>query len=350
MEISSCPSVTWYEHVNDQVDIYCPTVKNSTLVPVVFYIHGGAWHLGNKTNAQPPCRLMASKGYVTVAPSYPLSSMSNSQIEVALTVVLGLMLVLAVTTINTAQLMLVLILTAGLVMFVVLLWMYVPRENVQHPQHVQELARTFKWTVDHISEYGGDPNRIFVMGHSAGGHLASLLSTNFHYLKEAGVSHETVKGCIAISGVYSDKRMQQTRLGSQLLLNAFGDHEDYSDAFPIYNLSAQTPPFLLLNAGLDASLKRHTLDFHNRLRRNGTFVETSYFDYTNHYNIVLHWDQQNSKVLDKIESFMNEVLEYLNTPKTTDIETNNSEDTKLPASQHLTNTDEHHITTKSNII
>lgn len=333
MEKFQRQSVRLHELKQHGVCVYQPPLIRKAYDPVVFYIHGGAWHLGNVANAQPACRALADRGYVAVAASYPLSSFSNAQIEVALTVVIVLMATLGFTAANTSQLILVMVLTAGLIMFIVALWMYVPRENVKHPDHVRELAKKVKWTVDHIEEYGGNPRHIYLMGHSAGGHLAALLGTNFHYLSDAGVPEEYIRGCIPLSGVYSDKRLQETVLGRQLLLNAFGDHQVYHDAFPIYNLSEQTPPFLLINAGWDVSLKRHTYDFHHRLQANGTFVETAYFNELNHYNIVLHWNKHNKAVLDKIEQFLQEVEAWHNTNYETNdsksrpsLETNESKD------------------------
>jgi len=295
-----------------KVDVYAPPENQAFPLqgyPVVFYVHGGAWHVGDKQNAQQTCQALAQEGYVSVAASYSLSCMSNPQMEAILGVVIIVMLALALTSRSVTQMMLVFVLMVIIVFFFVILWMFLPREHVEHPDHILDVAQAFRWTVDHIEEYGGDPNKIYVVGHSAGGHLAALLSTNFHYLDSVGVTPDKVRACVAISGVYSDKRMQQTRLGTQLLLNAFGHRKHYYDAFPVYNVTKDTPPFLLINAGMDISLKRHTLDLHYVLRQSGVFVETEYFENKSHWNIMHGWKRDNA-VLSKIQNFIEEVEEY----------------------------------------
>lgn len=298
-----------------KVDVYTPPVglfssdKNQTH-PVIFYLHGGAWHIGNKKNAQTPCMALAEKGYVTVAASYSLSSLSHPQMEVVFGVVIILMLTMALMCVSVTQMMLVFLLLVIVISFFLILWMFVPHERVQHPDHILDVAHAFRWTVDHIHEYGGDPNRIYVMGHSAGGHLAALLSTNFHYLDVVGVKPSRVKGCIAVSGVYSDQRMKESSLGQQLLINAFGLREHYYDAFPVYNVTDNTPPFLLLNAGMDFSLKRHTFDMHYVLRASGVYVETEYFEQKSHWNIMDDWGQKHNPVCQKILAFLKSAEEY----------------------------------------
>lgn len=296
-----------------QVDVYVPPVNKTQPpngYPVIFYVHGGAWHVGSKANSQKPCQILAEQGYVAVAASYSLSCVSNPQMEAILGIVVLVLLALALTSRTMTQMMLVFVLMVIVVMFFVVLWMFLPREHVQHPDHIMDVARAFKWTHDNISKFGGNPDGIFTMGHSAGGHLASLLSTNFHYLEDLGVNPRAIKGCISVSGVYSDKRMQQTRLGRQLLMNAFGHREHYYDAFPIYSITKDTPPFLLLNAGMDISLKRHTLDFHYALSQQGVFVETQYFQDRSHWNIMHGWEKSNRAVLEKITEFIQEVQDY----------------------------------------
>src|SRR5947209_5431295 len=64
------------------------------------------------------------------------------------------------------------------------------------------VARAFAWTQKHAAEYGGRPDQIFACGHSAGGHLVSLLATDESYLKAEGLSAKDIKGVISVSGVY----------------------------------------------------------------------------------------------------------------------------------------------------
>src|SRR5207237_768975 len=73
---------------------------------------------------------------------------------------------------------------------------------VKHPEHIKDVARAFAWTVKHTVGYGGNPDELFLCGHSAGGHLVSLLATETSYLTNEGVPISAIKGVIPVSGVY----------------------------------------------------------------------------------------------------------------------------------------------------
>src|SRR6202041_1472243 len=63
-----------------------------------------------------------------------------------------------------------------------------------------DIARSVHWVHDHIAEYGGDPKRIFVMGHSAGAQLAAIICTDDRLLKAEGLSLSIIKGCVPVDG------------------------------------------------------------------------------------------------------------------------------------------------------
>jgi len=279
--------------------------------PVVFVVHGGAWHTGSKESNRPVCEALAQKGYVAVSTSYQLSSVSNEQIGTALTAVTIVLLSLALTCPTVSQMMVMVMLSLLILTFFSILWLFWPREEVQHPAHILDVARNFKWVTENVESFGGDPQKIVVMGHSAGGHLASLLATNTSYLSQVGVDPSFVKACVSISGAYSDQRLKETQLGTQILHNAFGQRPHYYDAFPIYNVSQETCPFLLINAGVDLTLKRHAFDFHYALRQAGVYVKTVYFDQETHWTIMRDWTDQNRAVIETIEAFLEERWEQL---------------------------------------
>jgi acetyl esterase/lipase len=132
-----------------KLDLFLPSDKKD--FPVVVFVHGGSWMYGDKTFSgwgHGIGRFFAGQGIAAVMPNYRLSPLA------------------------------------------------------QHPEHVQDVAKAFAWTARNIARYGGSPDRLFLCGHSAGGHLVSLLATDEAYLKAEGVKPSAIKGVISVSGVY----------------------------------------------------------------------------------------------------------------------------------------------------
>ena len=126
------------------LDVYSPAgAKN---LPVVFWIHGGGWQAGNKTDVQVKPRAFMDRGFVFVSTNYRLLP------------------------------------------------------QVDMGTIVRDVASAIRWVHDHIAEYGGDPQRLFVMGHSAGAQLAALICTDDRYLKSEGLSLAITKGCVPVDG------------------------------------------------------------------------------------------------------------------------------------------------------
>lgn len=132
-----------------QLDVYVPEGRES--FPVVVLVHGGAWMVGdNRCCGLYPsvARFFASRGIGAVLPNYRLSP------------------------------------------------------GVRHPEHVRDVALATRWTKDHIAEFGGDPKKLFLMGHSAGGHLVALLAADPTYRSAVGIWPDEIRGVIGVSGVY----------------------------------------------------------------------------------------------------------------------------------------------------
>ncbi|MDB5384805.1 MAG: Carboxylesterase [Planctomycetaceae bacterium] len=126
------------------LDVYAP--DNAKNLPVVFWIHGGGWQVGDKTSVQLKPKVFVDKGFVFVSTNYR----------------------------------------------------FLP--NVDMGTIVRDVAKSIHWVHDHIAEHGGDPKRILVMGHSAGAQLAALICTDERYLKAEGLSLAIIKGCVPVDG------------------------------------------------------------------------------------------------------------------------------------------------------
>ncbi len=193
-EIQTIKDITYCEGKDadadkHKLDLYLPRGKKD--FPVLFFVHGGAWKSGDRKIYPKLGELYASHGLGTVVISYRLSP------------------------------------------------------QVQHPAHIQDVARAFAWTCRNIGKYGGRADEIFCMGHSAGGHLVALLGTDESYLKAEKRSFADIKGIIAVSGVY-----RIAPLGP--LATAFGkDAQVCKKASPITNVADGDPPFLIIYADND---------------------------------------------------------------------------------------------------
>lgn len=126
------------------LDIYAPAGANN--LPVVFWIHGGGWQTGDKSDVQLKPEVFNERGCVFVSTNYRLLP------------------------------------------------------HVEMGTIIRDVAKSLGWVHRHIAEYGGDPQRIFVMGHSAGAQLAALLCADDRYLQAEGVPFSVLRGCVPVDG------------------------------------------------------------------------------------------------------------------------------------------------------
>jgi arylformamidase len=234
-EVKAIKDVAYYESedadkVKHKLDLYLPKDKEG--FPVFFFVHGGAWVHGDKNFLNLYSSLgtyLAKQGIGVVVTNYRLSP------------------------------------------------------GVKHPEHVKDVARAFAWTYKNIEKYGGRPDQIFVGGHSAGAHLASLLVVDDTYLKGEGLSTDKIKGVIPISGMF--------QIPDKFLPTVFGtDEEVRKKASPMYHAKAGLPPFLILYADKDlpGCDKEQAEAFGKALNDKGTKATTIEVKDSNHYLIILN--------------------------------------------------------------
>src|SRR5256884_1965177 len=192
-------------HERQVLDVYAP--HHAQNLPVVFWIHGGGWQTGDKTSVQIKPQFFVDKGFVFVSTNYRLLP------------------------------------------------------SVDMATIVRDIAKSIRWVHDHIAEHGGDPKRLFIMGHSAGAQLAALICTDDRYLKAEGLSLAIIRGCVPVDGdTYDVPAMIETaetrRRVHGLPPPKFGHREKFgNDPEKHRDLSAVThvakdkgiPPFLILH-------------------------------------------------------------------------------------------------------
>jgi acetyl esterase/lipase len=182
-----------------RLDVYRPPQAAAPL-PVVVFIHGGSWESGDKRQYRFVGNALAGMQAVAVLPNYRLYP------------------------------------------------------EVGFPVYVEDAARAVAWAQAHAAEYGGDPARLYLMGHSAGAQIAALLALDPRYLRAAGATAQ-VTGFIGLSGPYDFLPLTSARLKKSL-----GPPERYPDTQPVRFVTAAAPPALLLQGTDDRVVRPENAD------------------------------------------------------------------------------------------
>ncbi|MDB6034405.1 MAG: nlhH 1 [Verrucomicrobiales bacterium] len=222
-----------------KLDLYLPRAKN--LAPVFIFFHGGAWRTGDRGLYPALGYRFAKEGIITVVPSYRLG----------------------------------------------------PKNK--HPAQVEDAAAAFAWTIQHIAAVGGDTNRIYVGGHSAGGHMAALLALDAHLLAAHKLSPKNIHGVISLSGVF-DLDIGESQAA------VFGRDPSFrKNASPINHITSSAPPFLVAYCQWDyVPLGAQALRFSKALQEVGVPVKLHFTPHENHISEVIaltHDDDPTAKAL-----------------------------------------------------
>ena len=115
---------------------------------------------------------------------------------------------------------------------------------------LDDSAAALAWIQDNAARLGGDPDRVFVMGHSAGAYNAVMLALDGQWLERAGVTPGFIKGVVGLSGPYDFYPFT-----SDSARNAFAHVADPRVTQPINHVRAPAPPILLLTGDADDTVK-----------------------------------------------------------------------------------------------
>lgn len=216
------------------LDIHAPA--DCERCPVLIFLHGGTWVQGDKQGGNSKISTFTRAGWLLVSVNYRLSP------------------------------------------------------DVRHPQHVRDVAAAIVWVHRHIVRYHGDPHRIFLMGHSAGGHLAALVACDDRYLQAMGEHVDLIKGVVGLdSAAYALTDLFRSEPEHLYLFTlAFGENpEGWKDASPVSHVASDVPipPFLLIYAG-DRDISRHSaLTFAEALHQAGVPVQVYHAAEQNHVSV-----------------------------------------------------------------
>ena len=177
-----------------RLDVIAPNAPGPH--PVLVFIHGGGWHSGRPEDYHFIGRTFARAGYVVVLPGYRLGP-----------------------------------------------------EGI-YPHMLEDGAAAVAWTAQNIARFGGDPDQVVLMGHSAGAHTVAMLGLERQWLGRQGLRDGFVKGVVGLSGPYAFYPFH-----SDSARNAFGHVEDPAITQPISFARSDAPPMLLLTGDADTTVK-----------------------------------------------------------------------------------------------
>ena len=155
--------------------------------------------------------------------------------------------------------------------------------DVRFPAFMADAANATKWAFAHATEFGGDPRRIFVMGHSAGGHIAALLACDKRYLAKVDLVPRDLAGMIGLAGAYAFLPYVDDEA------EIFGDNaKGRYNSQPINFVDGDEPPLLLLQGLDDDEVTPNNAEAmaERAQAMNGT-AELKLYPYTDHGDLLV---------------------------------------------------------------
>jgi acetyl esterase/lipase len=230
-----------------KLDVYRPTQEGIGR-PVVIFWYGGSFDSGSKSQYKFVGVALAERGFVTVLPDYRLYP------------------------------------------------------KVKFPDFLDDPAKAVAWVQQHATEFGGDPRKIILMGHSAGAHIAAFLALKPELVAQAGGRPEWIAGMVGLSGPYA------LAPNTRRLHTIFGAPYTEQDWQPIHLVTHHAPPTFLAH-GLNDFLvsPRQTEQLRDALRRNDVQVETKLYAGKGHADMVAAFSipaRHRAPVLDDAAQFI----------------------------------------------
>ncbi|MDI1338561.1 alpha/beta hydrolase [Polaromonas sp.] len=240
------------DHPRQRLDVYQP-VDVIGPAPMVVFFYGGSWSSGERADYRFVGEALAASGIVAVIADYRLSPAFT------------------------------------------------------YPTFVQDSARAVGWAVAHGVAHGGDPARIFVMGHSAGAYNAAMVALDPRWLAAEGLTPSRLAGWIGLAGPYDFLPIadRQTQV-------AFDWPRTPGDSQPLFHASPASPPALLLAPADDrvVNSRRSTVALARRLQSSGVYVESALLDGVSHVTLVASMAsvlRDRAPVLERVSAFVKSV-------------------------------------------
>ncbi len=251
-------NVIYDQSRNLRLDIYTPRqIQNA---PVVVFFFGGRWSEGTKDDYKFVGEALASRGFVGVIADYRLYP------------------------------------------------------QVRFPEFVDDAARAVAWTHKNIPTYGGSPDKIFVMGHSSGAHLAAMLAIKDEFMVRAGGSRAWLRGMIGLAGPYDFMPITDPTLR-----DIFSPPEKFEQSQPVLYAEGDNPPMLLMHGEDDETVwVKNTRSLAAAVKKAGGPIETVIYPKMSHRLMIASLSKPlrgQNDVLAQIADFVNR---WSNAPRAAD--------------------------------
>jgi acetyl esterase/lipase len=208
------PNIAYGADPQHRLDVYVPDRTSAQPRPLVVFWHGGRWRFGDKGDYRFVGAALAELGYVAVLPNYR----------------------------------------------------HYP--DVKMPGFMDDAAHAALWAAGHAGEFGADSGRLYLMGHSAGAHMAALVTLDSRYFIAAGQPGPLVAGVIGLSGPYDFLPLLEPDVQDM-----FGPPERYPDSQPINFVRSDAPPMLLVHGLMDKTVQpKNSRNLATALRARGVPV------------------------------------------------------------------------------
>jgi acetyl esterase/lipase len=233
------------------LDLYVPDTK--TAAPVIVFIYGGGWKDGDKAAYRFVAASLAARGFLTIVPDYRLFP------------------------------------------------------AVRFPAFLQDAAAAVAWTKANVARYGGDPTRIFLMGHSAGAHIVAMLTLDRQWLQADGLDPDRdIAGTVGLAGPYDFLPLHDPELE-----DIFAPAGDLRLTQPITFARGDAPPMFLAAGDDDTTVRpANTRHLAAAIRRDGGQVETRFYPGIGHQLILGAF----AGVLRWFAPVLRDVTAFINTP------------------------------------
>ena len=233
-----------------RLDVYIPDKSAAAPRPLIVFWHGGRWSFGDKAEYRFVGAALAELGYVTVVPNYR----------------------------------------------------HFP--EVLMPGFMDDAAQAAAWAIAHAADFGADPNRPYLMGHSAGAHMAALLSLDSRYFAATGRPVPRIAGLIGLSGPYDFLPLREPDVQA-----IFGPPPLYADSQPINFVRPDAPPALLVHGLKDTQVwPKNSRNFATALSAQGVAVTLKLYPKLSHADTVAALSapaRGRARTLADIEAFVN---------------------------------------------